>query len=329
MASPRSTPPTVTEATASQAWKRDGLKPGDWLMPLPDAAVTELDAAMERLRQHPRPVESLAPADFELPTCAALMTTTRRRLHEIGLAVVDRVPVERYSITENQAIGWLLAGMLGPVVAQTWGGRRLYDVKDTGQALGYGVRRSVTDLGQPFHTDAGWLWMPPAYVGLFCLESAPEGGLSRFVSLVTAHNEMAGRFPDLLGRLYQPFAWDRQAEHAPDAPAFARRAVYEHDGKGVLMARWYEDYIHNGQRLAGEPLDDAGREALLALRGIVDDPDHWVEFRIERGQLQYINNRQFAHSRTAFKDAPDGSRRRHMIRLWNRSEGTTDLEGGT
>jgi alpha-ketoglutarate-dependent taurine dioxygenase len=328
MASPRPTPPTVTEAIASQAWKRDGLRPGDWLMPLPHAAVAELDAAVERLRRDPRPVESLAPADFELPACAALMTAVGRKLHEIGLAVVDRVPVERYSVAENQAIGWLLAGMLGPVVAQTWGGRRLYDVKDTGQKLGYGVRRSVTDLGQPFHTDAGWLWMPPAYVGLFCLESAPDGGLSRFVSLVTAHNEMARRVPDLLARLYRPFAWDRQAEHAPDAPTFARRAVYEHDGRGVLMARWYEDYIHNGQRLAGEPLDDAGREALVALRAIVDDPDHWVEFRIERGQLQYINNRQFAHSRTAFKDAPDGSRRRHMIRLWNRSEGTIDLEGG-
>jgi hypothetical protein len=104
--------------------------------------------------------------------------------------------------------------------------------------------------------------------------------------------------------------------------------VFEHDGHGVLMARWYEDYIHNGHKLADEPLDDLGREALGALTGIVDDPGNWVEFRIERGQLQYINNRQFAHSRTAFKDAPDGSQRRHLIRLWNRSEGTTDLEGG-
>jgi alpha-ketoglutarate-dependent taurine dioxygenase len=329
MASP---PPTTTtcpdEIAGAQTWKRDGLEPKDWLMPLPEVAVGELDAVVEWLRREPRPVESLAPDDFDLPSCAELMTTARRKLDETGLAVVDRVPVERYSVTENQAVGWLLAGMLGPVVAQTWSGRRLYDVKDTGQKLGYGVRRSVTDLGQPFHTDAGWLWMPPAYVGLFCLESAPDGGISRFVSLVTAHNEMARRFRDLLGRLYRPFAWDRQAEHAPEAPRFARRPVYERDGNGVLLARWYEDYIHNGQRLAGEPLDEAGREALLALRGIVDDPANWIEFRIERGQLQYINNRQFAHSRTAFKDASDGSRRRHMIRLWNRSEGTTDLEGG-
>jgi alpha-ketoglutarate-dependent taurine dioxygenase len=323
--------PTPTIATAEiagpQAWKRDGLKPKDWLMPLPDAAVAELDAAVVRWRRDQQPVETLVPEEFELPTCLDLMTSAHRKLDEAGLAVVDRVPVERYSVPENQVIGWLLAGMLGPVVAQTWSGRRLYDVKDTGQKLGYGVRRSVTDLGQPFHTDAPWLWMPPAFVGLFCLESAPQGGISRFVSLVTAHNEMARRCPDLLGRLYRPVAWDRQAEHPPGASTFARHPIYA-SAKGTLVARYYEDYVHNGQRLAGEPLDEAGREALLALRGIVDDPAHWVEFRVERGQLQYINNRQFAHSRTAFKDATDGSRRRHMIRLWNRSEGTTDLEGG-
>jgi alpha-ketoglutarate-dependent taurine dioxygenase len=329
MASFHATPTIPMDGVAGpQTWKRDGLKPKDWLMPLPEAAIAELDAVVERLRLDPQPVESLEPEDFELPTCADLMTRARRKLDEIGLAVVDRAPVERYDVRENQAIGWLLARMLGPVVAQTWSGRRLYDVKDTGQKLGYGVRRSVTDLGQPFHTDAGWLWMPPAYVGLFCLESAPAGGISRFVSLVTAHNEMARRFPELLPRLYQPFAWDRQAEHAPGATPFARHPVYAHDGTGTLLARYYEDYVHNGQKLAGEPLDEAGREALLTLRSIVDDPANWIEFRIERGQLQYINNRQFAHSRTAFKDAPDGSRRRHLIRLWNRSEGTTDLEGG-
>ncbi|HZM45721.1 MAG TPA: TauD/TfdA family dioxygenase [Burkholderiales bacterium] len=318
----------LNQISGPQTWKRDGITPKDWLMPLPGAAVAELDAVVERLRRNPRPAESLAPGDFELATCADLMTAARHKLNEIGLAVVDRVPVERYSVSENQAVGWLLAGMLGPVVAQSWTGTRLYDVKDTGQKLGYGVRRSVTDLGQPFHTDAGWLWLPPAYVGLFCIEAAPEGGLSRCVSLVTAHNDLARRAPELLARLYRPFAWDRQAEHAPDAPRFSRHPVFEHDGHGTLMARWYEDYIHNGHKLAHEPLDDLGREALGALTGIVDDPGNWVEFRIERGQLQYINNRQFAHSRTAFKDAPDGSQRRHLIRLWNRSEGTTDLEGG-
>ena len=65
------------------------------------------------------------------------------------------------------------------------------------------------------------------------------------------------------------------------------------------------------------------------MRVIVDNPANWVEFRIEKGQLQYLNNRQFAHSRTAFKDAgtPATGTGRHMLRLWNRDEGSSDLEG--
>ncbi|MGH7326013.1 MAG: TauD/TfdA family dioxygenase [Candidatus Rokuibacteriota bacterium] len=309
-----------------KAWSGDSLSPQAWLIPFPDPGIAELDEIAAFVRATSPPLETLTPPAFSLEACARVMAHVRARLqHQIGLAVVDRIPVERYSPRENRAIGWLLAAMLGQVVAQKWNGTRLYDVKDSGQPLGYGVRRSVTNLGQPFHTDGGWLWMPPAFVGLFCLQSAREGGISRFVSLVRAHNEMRRRHPDLLARLYRPFPWDRQAEHGPDEERFCRHPVYHYDGR-TLTARYYEDYILSGCALAGETLDDEGREALAAMRAIVDDPGNWVEFRIESGQLQYLNNRQFAHSRTAFADAAAGPPR-HMLRLWNRDEGTVDLDG--
>ena len=309
-----------------KSWTRESISPEGWLIPLPPDCVAELDELAARVRATPGPVDTLDPADFSLRACTAVMASVRTKLEtDTGLAVVDRFPVERYSHAENLAIGWLLAAMLGQVVAQKANGMRLYDVKDSGQALGYGVRRSVTNLGQPFHTDGGWLWKAPAFVGLFCLESALEGGLSRFASLVTVHHELRRRRPDLLARLYRPFHWDRQGEHAPDAPRVSRQPVYEFEA-GTLAARYYEDYVINGSRMAGEPLDDEGRHALDAMREIVDDPANWVEFRIEKGQLQYLNNRQFAHSRTAFKDAGPGQGR-HMLRLWNRDEGTWHLEG--
>lgn len=309
-----------------KSWRRESIAPEGWLIPLPVDCVAELDEVAAAVRATPRPVDTLDPADFSLRACTALMASVRAKLEtDTGLAVVDRFPVERYSHAENLAIGWLLAAMLGQVVAQKATGTRLYDVKDSGQALGYGVRRSVTNLGQPFHTDGGWLWKAPAFVGLFCLESAMEGGLSRFVSLVTAHHELRRRRPDLLARLYQPFHWDRQGEHAPDAPRVSRQPVFEYEG-GTLASRYYEDYIRNGSKLADAELDDEGLQALEAMREIVDDPVNWVEFRIEKGQLQYLNNRQFAHSRTAFQDAGPGQGR-HMLRLWNRDEGTWHLEG--
>jgi len=312
-----------------KAWTRDTISPEGWLIPLPVACVAELDTVAATVRAIPRAIETLRPQDFSLRACADVMAAVRAKLEtDTGLAVVDRFPVERYQDDQNRAIGWLLAAMLGQVVAQKANGARLYDVKDTGQTLGYGVRRSVTNLGQPFHTDGGWLWKAPAFVGLFCLESAREGGLSRFVSLVTVHNELRRRRPDLLERLYRPFCWDRQGEHVPDDVRVSSRPVYEYEG-GTLASRYYEDYIVNGHKLAGTELDAEGREALEAMRGIVDDPANWVEFRIEKGQLQYLNNRQFAHSRTAFKDAdtPESGKGRHLLRLWNRDEGSSDLEG--
>jgi alpha-ketoglutarate-dependent taurine dioxygenase len=308
-----------------QAWHRDGVTAADWTVPVPPTCVDEMDRALTQPR--PASIDAIHPDRQTLGACAALMERVRQKLVDgPGIAVVDRFPVERYAADDAKAIGWILASLLGRVVAQKWDGTRLYDVKDSGRALGYGVRRSVTNLEQPFHTDGPWLWQPPAFVGLFCLATARAGGDSRVTSLVSAHNAMRARHRHLLDRLYAPFHWDRQAEHAPDDVRWATHPVFASDGGG-LTARYYDDYITNGQRLASEPLDAEGTDALAALREIVDAPEHWVEFRIEQGQLQYLNNRQVAHSRTAFRDSQEPGNIRHMLRLWNREEGTLHVDG--
>jgi alpha-ketoglutarate-dependent taurine dioxygenase len=325
--SARPVPMLDKEITGEPAWTRDQLTPGDWLVPVPDTVRDELQGALDRLRRAPSPVESLRPEAFRLDACSALMQQVQSRLlHGVGMAIVDRLPVERYTLDESRAVAWLLASLLGRVVAQKQHGVFLYDVRDTGQSLEYGVRRSLTNLSQPFHTDGPWLTRTPAHVGLFCLQSASDGGLSRYTSLLTAHNELRRRHPELVPRLYQPMHWDRQAEHDPADRKFATHPVFAFDGR-VLTARYYDDYVVKGYALAGEPLDAIARDALAALRESVDAPAHWVEFRIEAGQFQYLNNRLFAHCRTEFRDAPGSERRRHMIRVWNRDEGTPDLEG--
>lgn len=318
----------MRDIDTAHAWRRDTFRAADWTLPVPDACVAELDAVVGRLRDGGAiATETLTPEPFELSRCAALMRRARQELVDgAGMVVLDRFPVERYEPAEAKAIGWLLAALLGRIVAQKQDGTRLYDVKDSGQALGYGVRRSVTNLGQPFHTDGPWLWQPPAFVGLCCLATALEGGNSRAMSLVTAHNAMRARHPRLLPRLYAPFHWDRQAEHGPGEPTWATHPVFASVG-GTLVARYYDDYVVNGHRLASDPLDAEGADALAALREIVDAEEHRIEFRIEAGQLQCLNNRQIAHSRTAFKDATAPGQIRHMLRLWNREEGTPHIDG--
>ena len=80
-----------------------------------------------------------------------------------GIAVVDRFPVEEYTADEAKAVGWLLAGILGRIVAQKWDGTRLYDVKDSGQALGLrrpalgDQSRTAVSHGRPVALEAAGL----------------------------------------------------------------------------------------------------------------------------------------------------------------------------
>src|SRR2546426_1120430 len=194
-----------------RAWRRTDLSPQDWLVPLPQRCLDELDAVARQVGSDPLPPVLLDPNQFALGACAEVMGHVREKLRGIGLAVLDRVPVERYTGEENRALAWLLGSLLGRLVAQKWDGTMIYDVLDTGRALEYGVRRSVTNLDLTFHTDAPWLDLPPEMVGLYCINPAIEGGVSRFVSLCSVHNELRRRHPERLARLYRPFPWDRQA----------------------------------------------------------------------------------------------------------------------
>ena len=317
-----SAPPMLEDDVgASRAWRRTELSPRHWLVPLPPRCVDELDAVARQVRRDPLPVILLEPGQFSLAACADVMGLVRDRLRAgVGLAVLDRVPVERYTLAENQALAWLLGSLLGRPVAQKWDGTMLYDVRDTGKALEYGVRRSVTNLDLTFHTDAPWLDVPPELVGLYCVNPAREGGVSRFVSLGSVHNELRRRHAALLPRLYRPFPWDRQAEHPPGDATTVRRPIFQYDGRS-LMARFNEKLVASGAELADEALDGEGREALEAMQTIADSPELCVEFTIERGQVQYLDNRQFAHSRTEFADATEPHLKRHMIRVWTREAG--------
>ncbi len=313
------------DITDQRAWMRPSLR--DWHIPFPETAIAELDEALDMFDRRPQPVHTLNLDQFpNLTACRRVMAQVYITLYQTGMAIIDRVPVERYRTEQNKVIYWLLGQMLGRVVDQKWNGTLLYDVKDSGKALGHGVRRSITNLGQPFHTDGPWLSITPQIVGLFCLQTAQSGGMSRLVSLVTAHHEMRRQHPDLIERLYRPFHWDRQAEHDPDDAPYSIHPVFAYDGE-ELSVRYYDDYIYKGYVLAGEELDAHGEEALEALQSIVNDPAYWMEFRIDRGQLQFINNRQFAHARTLFIDDPAASRPRHLIRCWFRNEGLPGLEG--
>ena len=73
------------------------------------------------------------------------------------------------------------------------------------------------------------------------------------------------------------------------------------------------------------PLDSEAEDALAALGAVMEDRRLWMEFTIERGQLQYLNNWEVAHYRSEFKDG--AGQKRHLVRLWLRDRGLPSYDG--
>ncbi len=313
------------EITDQRAWTRDSVTAADWTVPLPAAAVGEVLALAETVARQPLPVLMLSPDQFPLPACREAMAQAKAILRDgIGVALVDRLPLDH--LTKEQAIAahWVLGQFVATPVAQKWDGTMIYDVTDTGRGYGYGVRGSWTNVELSFHTDNAFAVTPPDYVGLLCLMPAREGGISRFCSLYTVHNEMRRRFPRQLERLYRPFYYDRQAEHAPgDAKVSWAPCFSFEDGR--LRARFSPSLVRKGYALMETPLDALAEDTLEALAEVMEDTRLWMEFTIERGQLQFLNNWEFAHYRSEFKD--DETRKRHLIRLWFREHGRRFYDG--
>ena len=313
---------------AASAWVRADVRTEDWRVDLDPACLDEIRRTADELRGYPLPTIVLSARDFAMPACRRAMSRVRAVLASgVRFAIVDRLPLEGLSTAEATAIYWLLSGMIARPVAQKLDGTLIYDVLDTGQEAlpGSGVRPDKTNIEIRFHNDNAYNAAPPEYVGLLCLRRALNGGHSRVISFHTAYNEVLRRCPDRLARLYEPFWFDRQREfHAGESPVFAA-PVFE--GRAELKARFSLHQINSGYALRGEPVDSAGRAALDAMVEIFDDEALSVDFDLEPGQMQFVDNRALGHSRTAFVDDPDPAQKRHLVRLWLRNGGRRAYPG--
>jgi len=309
----------------ARAWVAADVDKADCVVMLDDAARDEVLAVAEKAQAEPLPILLRAPEQFELTALRDFMTRARNQLDGLpGFAVIDRLPLDIMQEQDAVTVFWVLGKLLGRAVAQKWDGTMIYDVTDKGQEYSYGVRGSYTNVELLFHTDNAFAILPPDYVGLLCIRPALEGGISRFCSVHSVHNRMLAEHPRELERLYECVLWDRQAEHAPGAPKVTRAPVFRYH-EGELSARLNVSLVRKGYDVAGVDMDAETRSALAALEQVADAPDLWFELPIERGQLQYLNNRNIVHYRSEFTDDP--ARKRHLVRTWHRESGQPTYDG--
>jgi hypothetical protein len=309
-------------------WDADSQFLNDGLATLDDACQLEIATVAEELRANPLPTEALQPEDFVMPACKSLMASVRETVDNgTGFAVVDRLDVNGLGRDIATKIYWLLMSMAGRPVAQKWDGTLVYDVLDKGGKAtpGSGVRSSTTNGGQGFHNDNAFN-LPPDFVALFCLQTAMKGGISGIVSFESVYNKLLDEYREILERLYQPFHFDRQMEHAPDEDRVSLKPIFEVEGD-ALNVNFSPRLVEHGYQMKGEELDLKTRAAIDALCQTTEIDNLCKRFEFQRGQIQIVNNRRLGHRRTAFRDAEEPEDRRHLVRIWVRKSGRPFYQG--
>lgn len=296
-------------------WHGASLSPATWCIAFPDPMLAELEDA---LSSAPLADEVLhGPQRLQASSaCAAFMANVREHLvHGPGFVVTTGLPVGDWGEERTRTAIALMAPLLAPLMHQTHAGDLLYSVRDTGVRYRPGVRRSITNAPQPFHTDGPWPAAPPEFISLHCLRPSSSGGQSRCISLDALLDDLGAQAPEHYERLSRELPWHRQGEHSPEESPVAHHALWWIEN-GRRQARLYTDYVHSGARLLGHALDLPATRALDALEELSTEQTRWLNFTLSQGDVEWVNNRRCAHGRTGF-DASGG--KRHLIRVWYRT----------
>ena len=314
--------------TGKKAWLRNDLRREDWLLELPPECLAELRRILPQLRSD-QPIEAIDANRFDLPACRAFMRKVKTVLDDgVRFAVIDRLPMDELTEYEANALYWILSCFIARPVHQKLNGAMTYKVHDTGlkATAGSGVRPDQTNMDQYFHNDNSYNTTPPEYVALLCVRPAKSGGISHVTSFYTVNNALLRAHRHVLPRLYRPFWYDRQREYAPGDPDVIFEPIFSFDGER-LRARLGLFQIRSGYTMKNEAIDPEGVAAIEALKETFTDKSLQFDFVMERGHIQFVNNREIGHRRTEFVDFDDPAQKRLLQRLWLRDAGSVHYHG--
>jgi hypothetical protein len=296
------------------AWRGVDIKddPG-WIHRLTPAELAELEAVGARFLDEDPDLRTVAAEDFPLPVCAqsigawsSAMETGR------GFVLVRGLRSTHYSDALSGAIFFLVGLHLGQPMRQTELGDMIQHVIATSDKTmaDPGARSTRVRDRLNYHSDSSDV------VALLCLRAAQEGGASSLISSAAIYNAVLAKRPDLAPLLFEPWHNDWLTQD-PDAPANTYVTPMMSIVDGVFSAYIGTRVIRTAQNYPETPRLTAMQVELLDLiDDICADPDMPLHMDFQPGDMQWLLNYAALHARTAFKDFPEPSRKRHLLRLW-------------
>ena len=307
------------------AWTAATLDP-NWCRRFSPDEIEALDRALRAYQRTTGSLELAPDSGRHFPTdeLGAFIADLRHRLIEgPGVAAFEGFPVDRYTIGELRVIWWGLSNALGSPRAQSYRGDLIGDVRDIGTGIGGRTGRGYTSNSElNFHADACDV------TGLFFLQVARRGGVTRAASSVVTHDRIAERHPDLLAELYRPLPCSWQGNQPPGAPGWYPIPVFGRVKGRVSCVYVRTNILFAAENAGAPPLTDEQVEAVQLVKETASEPDLWVERQFEPGTMLFMHNHTVLHLRTSFVDWDEPERKRHLLRIWLSLPNNRELPAG-
>jgi len=194
-----------------------------------------------------------------------------------------------------------------------------FDVVD--QGLDYreaAIPVSKTKASTGYHTDSTAREYLPDVVGLLCLHPAVSGGDSLLTNAADLYIHLSETHPAALSAMEEPIIRDVitpgtvNQVSAIIENAFPIFAFPDQRFTFRYMRYWIETAFAKTERELPKTL----AEGLDATDAFFADQSNAIQFRMERGDLLFINNRFLCHNRTGFENHPHIEKARTLVRTW-------------
>ena len=230
-----------------------------------------------------------------------------------GMALIKGLPIDELEPLDVATIYWGIGRHLGVATPNNPEGDMFGHITDLGKSQddpnsrGYQTREAMD-----YHCDQCDM------VGLICIRSAKEGGMSKVASSVAMYNELLKRHPNYAEALTEPLFWTKHGEYGEGELPYYQSPIFNFfDDK--LSVSFGPKHIEKGHKLPETPdMTDLQRDALRVAEEIAHEQR--CEMMLEPGDMQFVNNYVTLHTRSDYVDHDDPKKKRLLWRLWLMNE---------
>ena len=228
-----------------------------------------------------------------------------------GFFIIDGNNFKDFSKKELEHIFSIISQFLGKLYVQNIKNEKFVLIQDEGKSMKTGGRYHQTKEGGSYHTDSPQWPDVPDSVGLLCINPAKEGGINKFLSAYSIHNEINKKDPFLLELLYSKFYFDKRGEFKEGESPTVFEPIFSYTNN-ELHFRYLRNYIDDGYKTQNKILSNDQINSLNIIDEVTQNKKLSLDYEMKSGHFALAQ----PTIRPLFEDFEDQNLKRKLVRVW-------------